>query len=177
MVLYLRIDDKKDLEWLKLLIGNSLTADPNNQKFQLNFPHLYAWNKYLTENIVTANDIADVIPEKELPTILAKEDMDKVKRKRQIKQQPEAPKRRGRPPKKMSKAEMQRRTSEQRAKEKQKKIKQLEEDPFKCVNHPTYGGSRRPRTECENCWDIYKHFHPHDWQRVWAAFQREQKKK
>ena len=28
-------------------------------------------------------------------------------------------------------------------------------DPTKCQKHPSYRGIRKPRTECERCWEIY----------------------
>ena len=47
---------------------------------------------------------------------------------------------------------------------------------FDCADHPTYGGVRRPRTDCKKCWSIFKKLHPMDYQRARRSFNLSQKR-
>lgn len=43
-----------------------------------------------------------------------------------------------------------------------------------CEDHPTYGAKRRPRTDCEGCWGLYKKMHPLEYDKARRDFDRKQ---
>lgn len=51
------------------------------------------------------------------------------------------------------------------------KKKELE-DPYSCTVHPKYGGKRRPRTDCEKCWSVFKSLHPMEYSVCRRDFER-----
>ncbi len=53
-----------------------------------------------------------------------------------------------------------------------KKVRAKKDEPFECATHPTYGGKRRPRTDCKRCWHIYEQLHPLDYAKVRRDFER-----
>lgn len=44
-----------------------------------------------------------------------------------------------------------------------------------CSDHPTYGAKRRPRTDCEPCWALYKKLNPMNYEQARRDFERKQK--
>jgi hypothetical protein len=53
-----------------------------------------------------------------------------------------------------------------------KRIKKADKDPYQCPAHPNYQAARVPRTDCAKCWDLYRQFHPMDYQAKRRAFER-----
>lgn len=177
MAIYLRIDDKKDYDWLVKVISNWLGTNPNDPRLQLNYEFIAAWDKYLSDNVVNLSEVIKETPEDKLLDVIAKTDLKKVKVKSKP-PEPEVtqPKRRGRPPKKETIAAQKHKEQLLRQKEREQKKKDLESDPFRCAEHPTYGGKNRLNRECTKCWDIYKKFHPAEYKTARAAFERNQRK-
>jgi len=48
-------------------------------------------------------------------------------------------------------------------KAKAKKKAVIEDSPFECLDHRTYGGKNRPTRDCPKCWSVYKQLHPLDY--------------
>lgn len=42
----------------------------------------------------------------------------------------------------------------------------------KCKAHPAYTGTRRPRTDCETCWDHFRSLHPLEYEAARRDFER-----
>lgn len=170
MTIYLKIDRQKDIDWLQKIIAAWLSADPNNHRLQINFEQISAWDKYLKEGMVSAKEVIENAPEEVVQKIIPPEQIAKlVKPKKEIVEQP---KRRGRPPSKASIAAAKKKEKLLAKKEKEAKQKELASDPFRCPDHPTYGGRNRLSRDCPKCWEIYKKFHPADWKQAWNALQR-----
>lgn len=151
MTYYIRIDNKEDLEWLKKLISNSLSLDPNNEKLITNYQHLFNWNRYLSEPVPmkTVNAVVQ-----DAKAILTEIDLKKVAPKPAV---------RGRPPSKKNKA-------------KKKPVVQ-DIDPYQCPIHKTYGAKRRPQGDCEKCWELYKVFNPLKFKQARLDYERSLQKK
>lgn len=66
-------------------------------------------------------------------------------------------------------------TATKKSPPKRKKREPVESDMFTCAAHLTYGGKRRPRTDCEQCWSIYKRLHPAEYAQKRRAFDHAQR--
>ena len=51
-----------------------------------------------------------------------------------------------------------------------------EPSPFDCLQHTSYGGVRVPRTDCKQCWSIYKKLHPMEYAQARRKFALKNKK-
>jgi hypothetical protein len=151
MALYIRIDEREDLDWLKRLISNSLALEPNHPMLLTNYKYLYNWDQYLNHPVSAKEVSNNTTDPKE---ILTETDREKTAPK---------PARRGRPPSAKTK---------QRAKKKPKE----DVDPFQCPAHKTYGAKRRPRSECTKCWELFKQFHPLEYPQARIDFERANKR-
>lgn len=49
--------------------------------------------------------------------------------------------------------------------------------PNLCPDHPTYGGQRVPRKDCNHCWKAYKKLHPMEYDAKRRAFRNKQRRK
>ena len=58
-----------------------------------------------------------------------------------------------------------------------KKRKKKEISEYDCEIHHTYGGVKRPRTDCIKCWSIYKKLHPQEYDRARRSFKLKQRQK
>ena len=159
MATFIRVDDIKDLHWLETLIENSLKLNPNNPVLINSYTHLSNWKKYLANPVGQKEVIAEAGLE-EAKSILSEKALEKLKAKTEPR-----PKKPGRPPSAKTLAK-------KAAKAKADKKKEIESDPYRCSSHPTYGGRYKPRTDCSSCWEIFKIFHPLDYPKVRANFER-----
>lgn len=50
--------------------------------------------------------------------------------------------------------------------------KNTDPDPFTCKDHPSYQAKQVPRKDCKVCWNIYKKFHPLDYDKKRRDFER-----
>ena len=67
-------------------------------------------------------------------------------------------------------------TVPQRSKPKRRTVKpQVDKSGLVCNSHPNYGGVRPPRKDCDECWSVYKKFHPMEFKQKRAAFVRKMK--
>lgn len=51
-------------------------------------------------------------------------------------------------------------TKKRPAKKRRKRKPAIDKSGLTCNAHPTYSGTRVPRKDCKDCWDVYKKFHP-----------------
>ena len=163
MAKYIRIDNDKDFEWLKTVVTNWLNRDPNNHELAINYVFISNWDKYL-KNAVSAKSVADDV--EIVAAILTEEDVKKVTPK----------------PKPITNKVKQ--TAKKKGKGKTTKskvvakapIKVVDVDPYKCSDHTTYGAKYKPRTDCKQCWDLYKQFHPMEFDKARRQFLAASKK-
>lgn len=160
MAKYIRIDDDKDFEWLKTVVSNWLNRDPNNHELTINYIYILNWDKYL-KNPVNAKEVAESVEEPQV--VLTPEDLKKITPK------PKPTKSTAKPVKKGGRGKAKGKTAKAKASAKVEP-KVVEIDPYQCPEHPTYGARYKPRTDCAKCWDLYKQFHPMDFDKARRSF-------
>lgn len=162
MTKYLRIDNDDDYYWLKSLVERWLGYDPNNPRLQANIEAILNWKRYL-DNVVPIRDIPK--PDDGEPAAVALQPSAVEKKKKA-----------GRPAKATTVAAQKAKELKAKQAEKFQKQKEKANNPFGCIDHPTYGGVRRPRTDCAKCWDIYKKLHPSEYKRAVQDFERSKRR-
>jgi hypothetical protein len=141
MAHYIRIDNKEDLDWMSRVLDNLLSRDPNNPQLQINYNYILNWRKYI-ENTVSAKEVSLVTEAPEI--ILSEGDKRKM-----------APR-----PSRTKAAVSKKKKKTPASKSSIKQTKVAPDDIYTCVDHPTYGARRRPRTDCDRCWELFGKFNP-----------------
>ncbi len=137
MAYYLRIEDIETIRWFQNLVENSLASDPNSPFLQTNYVFLSAW-KHALDNRVSSKEVASAVEEPSV--ILAEGDSAKLKQKASTKP-------------------LSQRQKKALQKAKANKLKEMAADEFVCMEHKTYHGKRRPQSDCDRCWSIFKKLH------------------
>lgn len=152
MAKYIRIDNDNDYKWLCTVVKNWLNRDPNNTELVVNYVYIKNWETYLSNPV----SVKAVFEEAENPeVVLVEADLKKV-----------APK----PPKKITNKKTSKGKKKVTAAKKASKPI-VDVDPYKCPDHPTYGAKYRSREDCSKCWNLYKQFHPLEFDKARRQFE------
>lgn len=154
----LKTENKDAIEWMQYLLQNTIESKGHNAAL-VAYPHLKEWLDMFERAEVRRGNSSETTE----INLLDDSEPAKPKVKAAAKKGPASKK----PAAKKKAAPKKRRA----------KKKAIDKSGLTCNTHKTYQAKRVPRTDCKECWEVYKKFHPLEYDQKRSKFLRDQRSK